>query len=174
MARDINHVFLIGRLVKDPEIKYTASGMPVTKFTIANNVSYVQNNEKKEYVNFFDINIWGNQAVNCEKYLKKGSQVAIEGSLRQNKWTDAATGQNRSKIEVTANTVQFLSPAGGQGQQQMQNAGSSGQFQQNKPSVNNGNNSGFIEDPWNDKNNDVFIDNDPFSDSVDNKDDIPF
>jgi single-strand DNA-binding protein len=172
MAKDLNHVAVIGRLVKDPEIKYTASGMPVTKFTIANNVTYMQNNERKDYVNFFDVNVWGNQAINCEKFLKKGSQVAIEGSLRQSKWTDAATGQNRSKIEITANSVQFLTPAGGAAQQQMSNSGSSNQFQQDKQTESG--NQGFIEDPWNDKNNEVFIDNDPFSETMDSKDDIPF
>lgn len=108
MAKDLNHVVLIGRLVKPPEIKYTASGQAIAKFSIACNDSYKQGDERKEYANFFDINVWGNQAVNCEKYLKKGSQVAINGTLRQNRWQDKQSGQTRSKIEITANSVQFL------------------------------------------------------------------
>ncbi len=108
MARDLNQVIVIGRLVRNPEIKYTASGVPITKFSIANNVSFMQNKELKEYVNYFDVNVWGNQAINCEKYLKKGSQVAITGSLRQNRWNDKSTGQTRSKVEITAMSVQFL------------------------------------------------------------------
>lgn len=107
-GRDLNVLIIIGRLVKDPEIKYTASGTPIAKFAIANNASYIQNGEKKELTNFFDVNVWGNQAVNCEKYLKKGSQVAIEGYIRQNRWTDNATGKTASKVEITANSVQFI------------------------------------------------------------------
>ncbi|MBN2546955.1 MAG: single-stranded DNA-binding protein [Spirochaetes bacterium] len=113
MARDLNQVFLIGRLVKDPEIKYTSSGTPVTKFSIANNSTFTQNNDKKEYVNYFDVNVWGNQAVTCEKYLKKGKQVAIVGVLRQNRWNDKTSGQTKSKVEITAFSIQFLTPMSG-------------------------------------------------------------
>ena len=166
MARDLNHVTLIGRLVKDPEIKYTASGVPVTKFSIANNSSYMQNNELVEYVSYFDINVWGNQAVNCEKYLKKGSQVAVNGVLRQNRWNDKTSGQTRSKIEVTANSVQFLTPASGS-----QNINNSPKdFQEPDVTVNHE----MIEDPWNnDSNNNKNIDN-SFNESIDSDDDIPF
>jgi len=170
MARDLNDVNIIGRLVRDPEIRYTASGTPVAKFSIANNMTYVQNNERKDSVNYFDVNVWGNQAVNCEKYLKKGNQVAINGSLRQNRWVDKASGQTRSKIEITANTVQFLTvPTGG---------GGSG-FQAPEYSAPANNNSGkqnapdegFIEDPWNEGSSSGM--NDPFSDTF-NDEDIPF
>lgn len=108
MARDINSVILIGRLCSAPQIKYTTSGQAVAKFSIACNDSYKQGEERKEYVSYLDINVWGNQAVNCEKYLQKGSQVAINGTLRQNRWQDKQSGQTRSKIEITANSVQFL------------------------------------------------------------------
>lgn len=108
MSNDLNQISIIGRLVREPEIRYIANGTPITKFSIANNTVFMQNNEKKEMVNYFDIIVWGNQAINCEKYLKKGSQVAIVGSLRQNRWTDKTSGQNRSKVEITANVVQFL------------------------------------------------------------------
>ena len=167
MARDINQVTLIGRLVKDPEIKYTASGTPVTKFSIANNNSYSQNNEQVDAVNYFDINVWGNQAVSCEKYLKKGSQVAIIGSLRQNRWTDKATNQTRSKIEITANSVQFLSPAS-------QGSGSTDfKPSTHEPSNNSNinNNTGMIDDPWNDGPD---MNNVPYSEQIENDDDIPF
>lgn len=109
MGRDLNQVSLIGRLVRDPEIKYTANGNPIAKFSIANNYSYIQNNELVEDVNYFDIKVWGNQAVNCEKYLSKGKQIAILGFLKQNKWVDKTSGQNKSKIEITASSIQFLS-----------------------------------------------------------------
>lgn len=195
MARDLNHVVLIGRLVRDPEIRYTANGTPVAKFSIANNNSYMQNNERKEAVSYFDINVWGNQAVNCEKYLKKGSQVAINGSLKQNIWVDQATNQKRSKVEITANSVQFLSsnasPQGGGGsyQQSNQSYGNqpANQPMNQQPARNQGNygqsdNSGFIQDPWAETNNYDSQNaggnggqfNDPFMSSPDNDDDIPF
>jgi len=167
MARDLNQVTVIGRLVKDPEIKYTASGVPVTKFSIANNSSYMQNNELVESVSYFDINVWGNQAVNCEKYLKKGSQVAIIGALRQNRWTDKTSGQTRSKVEITANSVQFLTPASGS--QNVKGASNNFDDTNNTP-VNNG----IIEDPWNngsDKNENL---GNAYNNSNESDDDIPF
>lgn len=181
-GRDLNVLIIIGRLVKDPEIKYTASGAPIAKFTIANNASYTQNGEKKELTNFFDVNVWGNQAVNCEKYLKKGSQVAIEGHIRQNRWTDNATGKTVSKVEITANSVQFIGPA------QSQNPGgqSSNNYQPNYPQTNNfkqdnakPQNKTMNANPWNDDvspGGDEFLDDSFSSDSNfgGTDDDIPF
>jgi len=173
MSRDLNQVFLIGRLVKDPEIKYTASGTPVTKFSIANNISYMQNNGLVEDVNYFDVNVWGNQAVSCEKYLKKGSQVALSGSLRQNRWDDKTSGQKRSKIEITANTIQFLNTQPG-------GAGASGKPSNNtdkKPAASAQKpykeQNGIIEDPWNEGSNTENFDS-PFHPGSESDDDIPF
>lgn len=166
MARDLNQVTIIGRLVKDPEIKYTASGVPVTKFSIANNSSYMQNNELVEYVSYFDINVWGNQAVNCEKYLKKGSQVAVNGVLRQNRWSDKTTGQTRSKVEITANSVQFLTPLSGS--QNLSNTS-----KETKDS-DIGENNEIIEDPWNNSSDNNENADNSFNESMDNDDDIPF
>ena len=180
MARDLNTVVIIGRLVRDPEIKYTTSGQPITKFSIANNTSYMQNNERKDYVNYFDINVWGNQAVNCQKFLKKGSQIVVEGHLRQNRWQDQATGKSSSKIEITANSVQFLTPISGQ-----QSGGGQQQYNDFKPQTNNYNsnfqqnqNKSVNLNPWNDEDaqgggefyDDSFVDN-GFNGS---DDDIPF
>ncbi|MCK4796696.1 MAG: single-stranded DNA-binding protein [Spirochaetes bacterium] len=173
MARDLNHVSIIGRLVKDPEIKYTTSGMPVTKFSIANNVSFMQNEERKDYANYFDINVWGNQAVNCEKYLKKGSQVAILGNLRQNRWNDKTTGQTRSKVEITANSVQFLTPISGAQTNNVSNIPVSNIPVDNQPNV-AAENTGIIQDPWS-ENNEAASNNDPYPQSMNNNvDDIPF
>jgi single-strand DNA-binding protein len=138
MSKDLNIVTLIGNLTRDPEIKYTAGGTAVTKFSIANNETYLQNNEKKEYVNYFDIIVWGNHAINCEKFLKKGSKVAVSGALRQERWTDNASGQVKSKVSVTANSVQFLSQPSGQTP-----------AKQNADNVNQS----FNEDPWGDAGN---------------------
>lgn len=177
MGKDLNSVNLIGRLVRDPEIRYTASGTAVAKISIANNYSYMQNNDRKDEVNYFDINVWGNSALNCEKYLKKGNQVAITGELRQNRWTDQASGQTRSKIEITAINVQFIGPAN---QNNNQNSGQGNNYNnqnnyRQQPQQNNYNNGvnknnqqqqgGYIQDPWANQNN---------NQNGDNDDDIPF
>ena len=113
---DLNQVTIIGNLVRDPEIKYTAPGTPTTKFSIANNESFKQGDQKKEYVNYFDIVTWSYTAENCNKYLKKGSKVAISGHLKQNRWEDKTTGKTNSKVEIIANDVQFLTPPNSTGE----------------------------------------------------------
>lgn len=171
MARDLNQVIIIGRLVRDPEIKYTSTGTPVTKFSIANNAGYTQGNEKKDVVNFFDINVWGNQAENCSKYLKKGSQVAIDGHLRQNRWVDQATGKNVSKVEIVANSVQFLS-TGQKFEGQSQTNYQQPVNQNQNINTNSGDDRSFIPNPWNDSSNGAA--DDSFLPSEDKDDDIPF
>lgn len=106
---DINSIVLVGRLVKNPEIRYSATGTAVLRGSIAVNESIKKNNDWQNYANFFDFVAFGNTASNCEKYLKKGSQIAVVGSLRQTRWTDKTTNQNRSKIEIMATSIQFLS-----------------------------------------------------------------
>ena len=105
---DLNNIVLVGRLVKNPEVRYSATGTPVLRVSIAVNESVKKNNDWQDYVNFFDIVAFGNIASNCEKYLKKGSQIAINGSLRQNRWTDKNTNQKHSKVEIMATSIQFL------------------------------------------------------------------
>lgn len=113
MARDTNNVNVIGRLVRDVEVKYSSGGVAIGKLSIANNDSVKKDNKWQDEVSFFDVVVFGNQAVNAEKFLKKGSQVAIEGRIKQQRWIDQATQQNRSKIEILANGIQFLSPVQG-------------------------------------------------------------
>jgi single-strand DNA-binding protein len=179
MARDLNQIIIIGRLVRDPEIKYTTGGTPVTKFSIANNAGFTQGNEKKDVVNYFDVNVWGNQAENCSKYLKKGSQVAIDGHLRQNRWVDQTSGKTNSKVEIVANSVQFLTPSqrtdGTQTQYQHNN--NQDNSQGNSQPHNTGNvaneNKDFIPNPWSDNNNEINYD-ESYSQNGDKDDDIPF
>ncbi|MFP4562754.1 MAG: single-stranded DNA-binding protein [Spirochaetia bacterium] len=110
---DINVVVLVGRLVRDAELKYTSSGYPVCKFSIAINRRRKQGDQWVDEANFFDINLWGKRAEALAQYLTKGTQVGIQGELRQNKWEQ--DGQPRSKIEITANDIQLL--GGGRGGQ---------------------------------------------------------
>jgi single-strand DNA-binding protein len=103
MAWDINQVVLIGRLTRDPQLSQTSgNNTPVCRFSIANN-----RGKNQDDVSFFDITAWNQTAERCAQYLTKGSQVAVEGRLRQFRFQDKS-GQNRSKVEVVANTVQFL------------------------------------------------------------------
>ena len=107
---DLNHVVLIGRLTREAEIKYTASGQAVCKFSIAVNRRKKSGDQWEDEANFFDIVVWGRQGESLHPYLVKGKMVAVDGELRQDRWQQ--DGQNRSKVEIIANYVQLL--GGGQ------------------------------------------------------------
>lgn len=108
MSWDINHVVLIGRLTRDPELTYTQSGAAVCKFSIAVNRSSGSKGEnQEESTSFFNIVAWNKTAEICKEYLNKGKQVGIDGRLQQSRWT-ATDGTKRSNVEIVANTVQFL------------------------------------------------------------------
>ncbi len=110
-----NKVILIGNLTKDPELRYTPQGTPVATFRLAINYSYKQGDEWKKETTFIDIVVFGKQAENCGQYLNKGSQALVEGRLQERRWE--SDGQQKSKFEVVANTVKFLSSkkSGGHG-----------------------------------------------------------
>lgn len=117
MAGSLNRVMLIGRLTRDPELRYTPSGSPVCNLAIATN-RYGQDasGERKEFTDFHDIVVWniGNRklAELCGQYLQKGRLVYVEGRLQTRSWDDAQTGTKRYKTEVNANDVQFLDGRG--------------------------------------------------------------
>lgn len=102
-----NKVILIGNLTKDPELRYTPQGTPVTSFRIAVNYRYKQSDEMKQETTFIDIVVFGKQAESSSKYLNKGSSVLVEGRLQERRWE--SDGQQRSKFEVIAQSVRFLS-----------------------------------------------------------------
>jgi len=101
----MNKVFLIGRLTKKPELRYTMSNMAVATFTIAVNRPKRQNKEQE--ADFINVVSWGKQADNCNKYLEKGSQVAIDGRIQTRSY-DGEDGKRRYVTEVVADNVQFL------------------------------------------------------------------
>ncbi|MCL2879734.1 MAG: single-stranded DNA-binding protein [Treponema sp.] len=103
---DINHVILIGRLTRDAELKQTANGQAVCKFSIAVNRRRKNGDQWEDEANFFDIVVWGRQGESLNQYLLKGKMVAIDGELRQDRWQQ--DGQNRSKVEIVANFLQLL------------------------------------------------------------------
>lgn len=108
---NFNKVMLMGNLTRDPELRYTPSGAAVASFGLAVNRRYKQGEEWKDEVCFVDITVWGKQGENCAEYLHKGSSAFIEGHLRFHTW-EADGGQKRSKLDVVANTVQFLGRPG--------------------------------------------------------------
>ena len=114
MASDINRTILIGRMTKDPELKYTPSGSAVCSFSLACNYSYTSNGEKKEQVSFFNCVAWSKTGEVIAQYCKKGHRLAVEGRLQQRSWEDQSGGK-RSVIEIVVEHVQFLQPQQQQG-----------------------------------------------------------
>ena len=106
MASDFNNVTLIGRLTADPVSKYLPSGSAVVEFSIANNY-YVSTKNATE-VNYFDVVVFGKMAETVSKYLTKGKQVAISGTLRQERWQDKDTNAARSKVRIIMQSMQML------------------------------------------------------------------
>jgi len=103
-----NKVILLGNLTRDPEVRYTPNGIAVASFAIAVNRKYKQGDETKEEVSYIDIVVFGKQAESCGQYIGKGDSVLIDGRLQQRRWDDKDTGQKRNKIEVVAQSVNFM------------------------------------------------------------------
>jgi single-strand DNA-binding protein len=108
MTRGLNKVMLIGRLGQEPEMRYTPSGRPLTKFQVAVNRSWKSSDgEKKSETEWFNIVAWGKLAEICNQYLSKGQQVYIEGRLHTRQWQDDG-GNNHSSVEVIAQEMVML------------------------------------------------------------------
>ena len=105
----LNAVYLIGRLVADPELRYTQKGAPVCDFRIACSRRYKnrETGEWQEETLFINVVAWRRQAETANDYLKKGSAVLIEGNIRSRQW-ETNEGDKRSVIEVVARRIQFL------------------------------------------------------------------
>jgi len=113
--RDINVVVLVGRLTRDSELKYTKSGIPIARFSVAINRSVKRGEVWEDEASFLDVDFWGKGGESVNRFLTKGQQVAIEGELRQDRWEQ--DGQTRSKVVVVANNVRLMGSAPGQGGQ---------------------------------------------------------
>jgi len=104
----LNKVFLIGNLTRDPELRYTPSGVAVTNLGLAVNRRFRdKTGEIKEDVCFLTVTVWDKQAEACSQYLHKGSPIFVEGVLQSRSW-ETQDGQKRSTIDVRAERVQFL------------------------------------------------------------------
>ena len=116
MARGVNKVILVGNLGRDPEMKYTASGAAIANITVATSESWndKQTGEKVEKTEWHRVVAFQRLAEIMGEYLRKGSQVYIEGKLQTRKWQDQ-NGQDRYSTEVVANDMQMLGARGGEG-----------------------------------------------------------
>ena len=109
---NLNRVFLIGNLTRDPELRYTPSGMAVTNLRLAANHRFKdRSGELKQDTCFINVVVWDKQAETCNQYLQKGRSVLIEGRLQSRSWQDNE-GKNRSVIEIRADRVVFLNGSG--------------------------------------------------------------
>lgn len=111
---NFNKTLLMGNLTRDPEVRYTATGMAVADLGLAVNRRYrTADGQEHEETCFVNVTVWGKQAESCKQYLKKGRAVFIEGRLKFDEWEK--DGQKFNRLRVVAERVQFLGDAGGRG-----------------------------------------------------------
>ena len=116
----VNKIFIIGRLARDPEIRYTQNGSAIANMTVATDESFTgSDGNKVERTEWHRVTVFGKAAENCGNYLGKGSLVHVEGSLATRKWQDQ-NGQDRYTTEIKAQRVQFLDRRDQEGGQQRQ------------------------------------------------------
>jgi single-strand DNA-binding protein len=115
---DLSIAVLVGRLTRDAELKYTNSGQAVCHFSVATSSRRKKGDQWVDEASFWEVDLWGKQGESINQYLTKGKLVAVEGTMRQDRWEQ--DGQSRMKVIVNANTVQLLGSGQGSG-------GSSGQ-----------------------------------------------
>lgn len=109
----MNNIQILGRLTKDPELRYSQSGKAMLQFSIAVN-------RNKEEADFFECMAFEKTAETISNYVKKGQRILIDGRLRQGRWKDQQTGENRTMVEIVVNRFDFIESAEGAGQQQPQ------------------------------------------------------
>lgn len=177
----INRVVLVGRLTKDPELRYTANGVAVGTFTLAVNRPF-SNQQGEREADFINIVVWRKQAENVANFLNKGSLAGVDGRIQTRNYENNE-GRRVYVTEVVGDSVQFLEPkgassGGGQGQQQQQRSapqsqGNQGYGQQSAPPQQN-QNQGYSQN----QNQQPQQENDPFAGDgkpIDiNDDDLPF
>lgn len=111
---DLNKVMIIGRLTRDPEIRTTPGGASVASFSVATSFNWTdQQGQKKEQTEFHNVVAWRKLGEIVGQYLKKGSQVYIEGRLQTRSWDDKTSGQKRYRTEIVADNMIMLGRAGG-------------------------------------------------------------
>jgi len=108
MTRSMNKVMIIGNLGRDPEMRYTPSGKPVTTFSVATSRTWVTSDgERREATEWFNVVAWNNLAEICNQFLRKGSRVYVEGHLQTRNWEDD-NGCRHYRTELVANEMLIL------------------------------------------------------------------
>jgi len=117
MSRSVNKVILVGNVGKDPDIKYTASGVPVAKLSLATNERYKdKSGEWQERTEWHNLVFWQRRAEIVGEYVKKGSKLYIEGRLQTSSWEDKQSGEKKYRTEIVVAELVLLS-GNGDGQQ---------------------------------------------------------
>jgi single-strand DNA-binding protein len=143
----INRVVLVGRLTKDPELKYTPTGVAVANFTLAVNRPFSSQDGNRE-ADFINCVIWRKPAENVANFLKKGSLAGVEGRINTRNYENQE-GRRVYVTEVVADSVQFLEPRNSNGQQSGGSSYNEGNnYNQNRQSNNNQNNNRQEDDPF--------------------------
>lgn len=146
MARSLNKVMLIGNLGIDPELRHTASGVPVVNFRMATSRQWTRDGgQTEERTEWHNIVAWRRLAEICQQYLKKGSKVYIEGRIETRSWDDASTGQKRYMTEVIADQMIMLDSQGGSG----------GGYAENRSARDTGSDAGGYDFPDSDHDDDL-------------------
>ncbi|HZU33501.1 MAG TPA: single-stranded DNA-binding protein, partial [Candidatus Angelobacter sp.] len=116
MAKSVNKVILVGNLGKDPEVKYTPSGTPVAKFSLATNERYKdKGGEWQDRTEWHNIVAWQRLAEIVGEYVKKGSKIYLEGRLQTSSWEDKQSGEKKYRTEIVASDLVLLSGRDGGG-----------------------------------------------------------
>jgi len=110
----INRVVVTGNLTRDPELRSTGSGMAVLQMRVAVNDrrKNQQSGEWEDSPNYFDVVVFGSRGESLSRFLSKGSKVAVEGKLRWSEWEDKNSGDKRSKVEIIADDIEFMTSKG--------------------------------------------------------------
>lgn len=157
----LNKVMLIGNLGKDPELKYTQSGVAVCSFTLATSKSWVnQQGQRQDKTEWHNIVVWnrgtGKQAENCAKFLSKGKKAYIEGEIETTSYDDRNTGEKKFTTKIIASDVKFLTPVDNQSGHQAHAAPA------NKPQLDNMNFPQHAPAPASNQPSDIDFDSIPF------------
>jgi single-strand DNA-binding protein len=106
---DFSQVVVLGRLTRDPELRYSEEGKPMGSFSLAVNRRFTkESGEAVEQVSFVEVQVYGRAAEIVAQFMKKGRQVLVSGELSESRWADRETGTKRSKLRIRAQSVQFL------------------------------------------------------------------
>ncbi len=106
----VNKVILVGFVGKDPEVRYTDGGQAVAELRVATSRAWTDraSGQRREETEWHDVEVWGKTAKACGELLAKGGQVYVEGRIKTDRWKDRKTGEDRSRVQIVAQSIRFL------------------------------------------------------------------